>query len=943
MSSRRRTSISQLLNPASPDPSTQRQQLQAPPEPAPHPHQPYPQQHVYPYPYPLYPDPNWHAPYCILPPHYYPGPQPPPSTPISEQPSPSHTRASTPTGYPSAPRPDYYRGEPPPPFPQHPPPFPVYGHPPGFAVAQHHHLRQHAYPPPHMYPIYYPPPMSIIYAAPINYPGYPSQGPSALPAPQHPPTSGKRSPSNSGDEAPPKQKQKRSKSKGRGKAGGPDVPAPVDVGTDQGATDAPSDIQDPTVPVGPLHPELQLARCMSPRYRTSPYPRCVACTRRWAGDTCRFQGLRVFLRDAQGTFRGVTFVEARPKPDPSAPDALSASAVASSESDSEPLTAARLPDVTRLPTTWNRPMGRAERRRVMEVVARSLIEVLESELIHLRQDGCMRRSKSSDVRPTCDMCQTALFALTHICRLCGREACPSCFANIRALTPRADATVEQQADREARARANPVYLTCMRRGEHGAADFGPITRFEEKELVVVVEGMKRFLQEIEEEKKSLRDSAKNEDEGAKSVHRTTVLRPTNRPAENPSPRQPPLIQPQPLPVPVDHVAEGGNSDSTSDPSINPTTAVPLPPDTIPSRPIARYAEGELSEPAFCALLASGTPIVVSLDPARFASFTPAWFREKYGGAPCAVVETQTDSASRGTVADFFARFGSSSPSRTTPEDTATNGNANKENSGTNADAENANPVSGTRAVKLKDWPPPGGAGFRSAVPELWDALQRGLPLGSFCRRDGVLNLASHFPSSTNGRGPELGPKLYTATKTHTGAGSRGSTRLHLDAADGVNLLLHAEPAPGGSPGGAVWDLFRAEDADIVRRFLARRAGEKGADKDPLLAGAIYLDHELRHALWTEHGVTSHRTVQRAGEAVFIPAGVAHQVANVSDCIKVAVDFVSPEGIGRCEELMRACRAQNQGPAWHEDGLRLREMMWYAWVNCARMEEADTGS
>ena len=41
-----------------------------------------------------------------------------------------------------------------------------------------------------------------------------------------------------------------------------------------------------------LVPELQFARCMSNRYRPDPFPRCVSCTRRWAGDTCRFQGIR---------------------------------------------------------------------------------------------------------------------------------------------------------------------------------------------------------------------------------------------------------------------------------------------------------------------------------------------------------------------------------------------------------------------------------------------------------------------------------------------------------------------------------------------------------------------------------------------------------------------------------------------------------------------------
>ena len=43
---------------------------------------------------------------------------------------------------------------------------------------------------------------------------------------------------------------------------------------------------------GTLVPELQFARCMSNRYRPDPFPRCVSCTRRWAGDTCRFQGIR---------------------------------------------------------------------------------------------------------------------------------------------------------------------------------------------------------------------------------------------------------------------------------------------------------------------------------------------------------------------------------------------------------------------------------------------------------------------------------------------------------------------------------------------------------------------------------------------------------------------------------------------------------------------------
>lgn len=41
-----------------------------------------------------------------------------------------------------------------------------------------------------------------------------------------------------------------------------------------------------------LTPELQIGRCLAGRYKHDQFPRCVACIRKWAGDTCRFQGVR---------------------------------------------------------------------------------------------------------------------------------------------------------------------------------------------------------------------------------------------------------------------------------------------------------------------------------------------------------------------------------------------------------------------------------------------------------------------------------------------------------------------------------------------------------------------------------------------------------------------------------------------------------------------------
>ncbi|KAJ7802811.1 hypothetical protein B0H14DRAFT_3154810 [Mycena olivaceomarginata] len=93
----------------------------------------------------------------------------------------------------------------------------------------------------------------------------------------------------------------------------------------------------------------------------------------------------------------------------------------------------------------------------------------------------------------------------------------------------------------------------------------------------------------------------------------------------------------------------------------------------------------------------------------------------------------------------------------------------------------------------------------------------------------------------------------------------------------------------------------------------------------------------RRRLWAKYGVQSYRVYQRAGEAIFIPAGCAHQVWNLSDCIKVAIDFVSPENVARCETLTQQFRKQNESEAWKKDVLQLRTMMWFAWLSIIREE------
>jgi lysine-specific demethylase 3 len=243
--------------------------------------------------------------------------------------------------------------------------------------------------------------------------------------------------------------------------------------------------------------------------------------------------------------------------------------------------------------------------------------------------------------------------------------------------------------------------------------------------------------------------------------------------------------------------------------------------------------------------------------------------------------------------------------------------------------------------------------------------------------------------------------MYNAFASSQEAGSKGSTRLHMDMADALNVMMYATACEDGTDGYAVWDIFRAEDSEHIRKFLRWKYGyqkaeaktpvaeargegaapedvEDGSDSgsgsskkkpktkptvkkgktkagpkvaatpvqiigyDPIHGQQFYLDVALRKELYDTYGVKSLRVYQRPGDGVFIPAGCAHQVANMADCMKIAIDFVSPENIDRCEQLTKEFREQNQAKAWKEDVLQLRTMMWFAWQSCAANEKALKG-
>lgn len=122
--------------------------------------------------------------------------------------------------------------------------------------------------------------------------------------------------------------------------------------------------------------------------------------------------------------------------------------------------------------------------------------------------------------------------------------------------------------------------------------------------------------------------------------------------------------------------------------------------------------------------------------------------------------------------------------------------------------------------------------------------------------------------------------------------------LPPEDAEELEEPLRERLGPGGGPG-ALWHIFRAEDAERIRDFLrqvgaatpgpapapgsahprhpqeSQEPGQPGGSKaEP---PGPYLDPELRRRLRDECGVSGWSLLQLPGDAVLVPAGAPHQV------------------------------------------------------------------
>lgn len=128
----------------------------------------------------------------------------------------------------------------------------------------------------------------------------------------------------------------------------------------------------------------------------------------------------------------------------------------------------------------------------------------------------------------------------------------------------------------------------------------------------------------------------------------------------------------------------------------------------------------------------------------------------------------------------------------------------------------------------------------------------------------------------------LGPKMYNAMANTATVDCKGSTRLHMDMSDALNVMTYSANCPDGTPGRAAWDIFKAEDSQKIRQFLWTKFASQGEQRmnDPIHTQQYYLTDAMLKELYDTMGVASFRIYQRPGDAIFIPAGCAHQVRQI---------------------------------------------------------------
>ncbi|KAG5566015.1 hypothetical protein RHGRI_001817 [Rhododendron griersonianum] len=167
-----------------------------------------------------------------------------------------------------------------------------------------------------------------------------------------------------------------------------------------------------------------------------------------------------------------------------------------------------------------------------------------------------------------------------------------------------------------------------------------------------------------------------------------------------------------------------------------------------------------------------------------------------------------------------------------------------------------------------------------------------------------------------------------------GINDSGSRKSNPEEIDG---FLESNDESEVAHGGAVWHIFRRQDVPKLIEYLQKHKKEfRHRDNLPLNSvvhpihdQTLFLNERHLKQLKEEFNIEPWTFEQHLGEAVFIPAGCPHQVRNRQSCIKVALDFVSPENVEECVRLTEEFRLLPKNHRAKEDKLEVKKMTLYA--------------
>ncbi|PPQ83409.1 hypothetical protein CVT26_004392 [Gymnopilus dilepis] len=214
--------------------------------------------------------------------------------------------------------------------------------------------------------------------------------------------------------------------------------------------------------------------------------------------------------------------------------------------------------------------------------------------------------------------------------------------------------------------------------------------------------------------------------------------------------------------------------------------------------------------------------------------------------------------------------------------------------------------------QVRDYPPNGNLSdvHPMAASKFYELVEKIAP--SFLSPRGPLNMASYWPSGSNV--PDLGPKVYIAECDFV---SRGTTHLHMDKSGAVNIMLHSSSK---MEGGACWNIWPQSSVASLSQAICPSSSKEECNMGlPILSEQFYVSEDMvgSHMLEKAWSFT-----QQPGDAV----------KNISNCIKIATDFISPsdiEGLKLLGNMFRAINIHDKKPV-HVDLVNLEMTLWFAW-------------